>query len=197
MQPQGDRGRGDQEGGLEAFLTGFDRLVGLFGERAAVFAQDADSEPLARHYTDVLREQIGSISPALLDAYRQSNDSVRREADELLRVSAAPSLVSGAASLLPQIGSLVGLSSLAAIFELIKKILGLLVEVLHVRFLDRWWKFISDVIDEIIEALTRLFSKTGARELHRQQVAYLETQFHLTRWDLLRRDPTGELDQPA
>lgn len=179
--------------GVRDLFDAFEQVARLYGDRAADLVRETDSVPLVRHYTQVVAEQIRQLG-GVFDAARSSaSDDTLRRVDELLRLTAAQQLASGANEAIAAVNSPAGLALSANPLLLIKKIIRRLAKALGIN-LPGLVDVILELIDELIGGQAEAVSPAAADQIHRGEIRFLEAQLHLERLIQLQERARREVD---
>lgn len=185
MQPEGPPGGGTRdERELEAFLGGVRELAATYGERAMGLAAEPDTRPFVAHYTRVVQEQIGSLADQIVASVDDAPAEIRSQVDQILRMTAARTLVEGAMAPMKSMTSEAAFLPSGPLFRLIKKILDLILDFL-LKKIGLTLPFSKDklleLIDELIGEQANSVSDAAGERIHVSEVRALELQTHLAR----------------
>ena len=145
---------------LSGFLKGFEGLGGQFVQNARQLVEEEELIGLTDTYGNVLRGEIAGVSDRVLELFSTVDDDSASEASRFLRDSGAAVLVEQASSLVGanRLRSTNALGRFGGIFELIKKIITQLVDLIFGR-VPRWLDKLLHIIDNLLGLIGGLFSR--------------------------------------
>lgn len=180
--------------GLTSLFKSFEQLARIYGERAADLALEQDSVPLVNHYSDVITEQIRQLGGTLRTAYRASGAETRQQVNDLLQMTAANSLASGAREAISAVRTPSSLALATNPLLLIKKIIRLLAKALGIS-LPKLVDALLELIDELFGGQAEATSRAAAEQVHRGEIRFLEAQLHLEKLTQIQERARRETDE--
>jgi len=172
--------------GMEAYLAGTGEVMTQFVARTAAFAPPEAAE-VVRLIAATIERSTAFVAEAVEAALEAGGVGVD-EIQETLDSFGAGQLIEGLTGQLKAATSAADLAVIGTILPIIKKIIRFVVQIREVRLefdLDR----ILEFIDELATTAFDLVSPKGAEAMHRSELRFLESQFHLDRLASLREAP--------
>jgi hypothetical protein len=163
---------------LTQFLRSWDDIASTLVEGLLSQTQDEDEGEVIRQFGPALTSQFSEISAYFRERVTTLSASQQREAERVLRLTAAVTLATNATNLARNARSATLKIGFTDIIHEIKKLLNLLFKIFGWDKPD-WWDDLINLIDEIINDLLSIGLPGLAAVLHQKEVAFLTELRHV------------------
>lgn len=168
----------DRRTPLEIYFADFEEIIGMYTAKAIQLLPAKETEPLLRGLENAVRTQVRHMAESILGHYADAPLAQKDLWNYQFRLLGGPELTQAARQSIDSVVSPVGLTSFAAIFTLIKKLIKTLFPEGLGGLIDRVLEFIDEILESgILGAITR----TGAQQRYEEERRYLDLQYYLAR----------------
>jgi hypothetical protein len=157
---------------LDKFLGMTEQFVANLSFGATAAAADSDAREIVMGLCSTVTAQFQEVAVYIKSETAKLGPALKSEAARILRLQGADTLLSSNLLSARQINSTEKVMGLAGIIREVKKILGMLLEILNIK--PKWWDKLVNLIDELINLILSLLFPSLAKSLSDAEVSYLQ-----------------------
>lgn len=165
---------------LSRFLRDLEKLPRTITEGMLRQTENEDERMAIRSFATPMENQLSELAGFIRDRGRRVSAQQVQEANQVLRLSAAVTLVESGSGLAANLASPITKIALAGIVQMVKKIIKDLLPALGIS-LPGWLNVLLDLIDEVLNRLLSVGSPQLASILSKMERDYLAELTQLSR----------------